>query len=61
MNSTGMQADGSRGAFFLSISELAAYWQFTDSSHFARAFKKRYGQPPSEYARSTGPGEAGRN
>jgi AraC family transcriptional regulator, positive regulator of tynA and feaB len=44
----------------LSISELAAYWQFTDSSHFTRAFKKRYGQTPSEYARSTRTGDASR-
>ncbi|MEV7415447.1 helix-turn-helix domain-containing protein [Streptomyces sp. NPDC089919] len=36
----------------LSISELAAHWQFADSSHFTRAFKKQYGQTPSEYARS---------
>jgi AraC family transcriptional regulator, positive regulator of tynA and feaB len=36
-----------------SVSELAAYWQFADSSHFSRAFKKRYGQTPTEYARST--------
>ncbi|WP_051744851.1 helix-turn-helix domain-containing protein [Streptomyces yerevanensis] len=38
----------------LSVSELAAHWQFADSSHFIRAFKKRYGQTPTEYARSTG-------
>ncbi|MFE7439651.1 helix-turn-helix domain-containing protein [Streptomyces chartreusis] len=38
----------------LSVSELAAYWQFTDSSHFIRAFKKRYGQTPVEYAHSVG-------
>jgi AraC-like DNA-binding protein len=42
----------------LSITELAAYWQFADSSHFTRAFKKRYGWTPTEYARSTRPGEA---
>ncbi|MFJ2931498.1 helix-turn-helix domain-containing protein [Streptomyces sp. NPDC087219] len=36
----------------LSISELAAHWQFADGSHFTRAFKKRYGQTPTEYARS---------
>jgi AraC family transcriptional activator of tynA and feaB len=36
------------------VSELAARWQFSDSSHFIRAFKKRYGQTPVEYARSTG-------
>ncbi|MGW1564818.1 helix-turn-helix domain-containing protein, partial [Streptomyces sp. NPDC002144] len=36
------------------LSELAAYWQFADRSHFIRAFKKQYGQTPMEYARSTG-------
>lgn len=36
----------------LSISELAAHWQFSDSSHFIRTFKKQYGSTPSEYARS---------
>ncbi|MET8871722.1 helix-turn-helix domain-containing protein [Nocardia sp. NPDC004604] len=36
----------------LSISELAAYWQFSDSSHFIRTFKKTYGLTPAEYARS---------
>jgi AraC family transcriptional activator of tynA and feaB len=39
----------------LNVSELAAHWQFADSSHFSRAFKKRYGQTPTEYVRSTGP------
>ena len=38
----------------LSVSKLAAHWQFADSSHFIRAFKKHYGQTPTEYARSTG-------
>ncbi|MFJ5306989.1 helix-turn-helix domain-containing protein [Streptomyces sp. NPDC088350] len=38
----------------LSVSEIAAHWQFADSSHFIRAFKKRYGQTPTEYARTTG-------
>ncbi|MET7683278.1 helix-turn-helix domain-containing protein [Streptomyces sp. NPDC005423] len=37
-----------------SISELAAHWQFADSSHFTRTFKKHYGQTPTEYARSAG-------
>jgi AraC family transcriptional activator of tynA and feaB len=39
----------------LSISELAAHWQFADSSHFTRAFKKHYGQTPTQYSRSTQP------
>ena len=33
----------------LSVTELAAYWQFADSSHFIRAFKKHYGRTPTEY------------
>lgn len=37
------------------VSELAVHWQFADSSHFIRAFKKRYGQTPAEYRRSTAP------
>jgi AraC family transcriptional regulator, positive regulator of tynA and feaB len=36
----------------LSVTELAAHWQFADSSHFIRAFKKHYGQTPTEYARA---------
>lgn len=39
----------------LSISELAALWHFSDSSHFIRAFKARYGQSPADYARSNPP------
>lgn len=35
-----------------SMSELAAHWQFADGSHFTRAFKKEFGQTPTEYARS---------
>ena len=35
-----------------SVSELAAHWQFADSSHFIRTFKKHYGRTPTEYARS---------
>ncbi|ASR00023.1 hypothetical protein CGL27_09890 [Streptomyces sp. 11-1-2] len=42
----------------LSVSELAAHWQFADSSHFIRSFKKTYGQTPTEYARSTGLAES---
>ena len=37
----------------LSVTELAAHWQFADSSHFIRAFKKHYGSTPTEYARAT--------
>jgi AraC family transcriptional regulator, positive regulator of tynA and feaB len=36
----------------LSVSDLAAHWQFADSSHFIRAFKKQYGRTPTDYARS---------
>ncbi|MEU3230843.1 helix-turn-helix domain-containing protein [Nocardiopsis alba] len=35
----------------LTVSEIAARWQFSDSSHFGRAFKQRYGLTPTEYAR----------
>ncbi|MFB7496574.1 helix-turn-helix domain-containing protein [Streptomyces sp. NPDC056161] len=37
------------------VTELAAYWQFADSSHFTRAFKAHYGQTPTDYARSADP------
>ncbi|WP_433578484.1 helix-turn-helix domain-containing protein [Nocardia brasiliensis] len=36
------------------IAEVAARWHFSDSSHFVRAFKKRYGRTPVDYARSVG-------
>jgi AraC-like DNA-binding protein len=36
----------------LSVSELAAHWQFADSSHFSRTFKKEYGRTPTDYARA---------
>ena len=36
----------------VSVSELAAHWQFADSSHFIRTFKKRYGRTPADYARA---------
>lgn len=38
-----------------SISELAAHWQFADSSHFIRAFKEQYGRTPTDYVGTTGP------
>jgi AraC-like DNA-binding protein len=34
------------------VSEVAARWQFADGSHFVRAFRKQYGQTPSQFARS---------
>jgi AraC family transcriptional regulator, positive regulator of tynA and feaB len=37
----------------VSVTELAAHWQFADSSRFTRAFKKHYGRTPTDYARST--------
>jgi AraC-like DNA-binding protein len=33
-----------------SVSEVAARWQFADGSHFVRAFRKRYGETPSQFA-----------
>ncbi|TDD16074.1 helix-turn-helix domain-containing protein [Nonomuraea diastatica] len=40
-----------------SVAELAAHWQFADSSHFIRAFKSQYGRTPVEFARTaTHPG-----
>jgi AraC family transcriptional activator of tynA and feaB len=35
-----------------SVTELAAHWQFADSSHFIRAFRQQYGQMPGDVARS---------
>ena len=37
-----------------SVSEVAAHWQFADSSHFIRAFAKHYGETPAQFARSGG-------
>lgn len=34
------------------IAEVAARWQFADSSHFIRAFKQQYGETPAQFARS---------
>ncbi|MFG1604839.1 helix-turn-helix domain-containing protein [Actinoplanes sp. NPDC049265] len=34
-----------------SVSAVAAHWQFADSSHFSRAFRRHYGQTPARYAR----------
>ena len=31
-----------------SVTELAAHWHFSDSSHFIRAFKKQYGRTPGD-------------
>ena len=33
------------------VSEVAARWQFADSSHFIRAFRQRYGETPARFAR----------
>jgi AraC-like DNA-binding protein len=40
------------------VPEVAARYQFADSSHFIRVFKAQYGQTPAEFAR-TPRGEAG--
>jgi AraC family transcriptional activator of tynA and feaB len=37
------------------VSELAARWHFSDSSHFTRAFKQRYGETPTAYSRRAWP------
>ncbi len=42
-----LTAPGSR----LGVSEAAARWHFTDSSHFIRAFKKQYQATPAQFAR----------
>ncbi|MET8081498.1 helix-turn-helix domain-containing protein [Streptomyces sp. NPDC005303] len=42
-----LTASGSR----LTVSEAAARWHFTDSSHFIRAFKKQYRATPAQFAR----------
>lgn len=34
----------------MTITEIAARWQFADSGHFARAFRKYYGRTPTDYA-----------
>ncbi|MET9127004.1 helix-turn-helix domain-containing protein [Streptomyces sp. NPDC004528] len=34
------------------VTEIAAHWCFADASHFTRAFKSRYGQTPTEFARA---------
>jgi AraC-like DNA-binding protein len=37
------------------VSEIAAHWQFADSSHFIRMFRRYYGQTPAEFAREHSP------
>jgi AraC-like DNA-binding protein len=39
----------------MTITEIAARWQFADSGHFARAFRNRYGQTPTDYAATVTP------
>ncbi|MFF3565873.1 helix-turn-helix domain-containing protein [Streptomyces sp. NPDC002574] len=36
----------------VTITELAAKWNFSDSSHFIRRFKELYGTTPAAFARS---------
>ncbi|GAA0459942.1 transcriptional regulator [Paractinoplanes deccanensis] len=50
-----LAAPGSR----LSVSQAAAIWQFTDSSHFIRSFKKWYDVTPAQFARLHGAGRDG--
>jgi AraC family transcriptional regulator, positive regulator of tynA and feaB len=37
------------------VSEVAARWQFADTSHFIRTFRKRYDRTPAQYSRSLRP------
>lgn len=36
------------------VAEIAARWNFADSSHFVRAYKTTYGQTPTEQRRLVG-------
>ena len=38
----------------LTVSDVAARWQFADRSHFIRAFTKQYGETPTQFTRSGG-------
>ncbi|GAB2468531.1 helix-turn-helix domain-containing protein [Promicromonospora xylanilytica] len=33
----------------MTVTEIAARWQFADGSHFTRAFRDRYGRTPTDY------------
>ncbi|GIJ50934.1 transcriptional regulator [Virgisporangium aliadipatigenens] len=37
------------------VSEVATRWQFADTSHFIRTFRKRYNRTPTDYLRSIRP------
>ncbi|MFF3488260.1 helix-turn-helix domain-containing protein [Streptomyces sp. NPDC002701] len=39
------------------VAEVAARWQFADSSHFVRAFRARYKETPTHFIRSSGTGK----
>ncbi|WP_067134812.1 helix-turn-helix domain-containing protein [Microtetraspora malaysiensis] len=39
----------------MTITEIAARWQFADSGHFARAFRNRYDQTPTDCAATATP------
>lgn len=49
-----LTAQAGRRSGRLSVSEIAAHWQFADSSHFIRTFKRHYGRTPADYAREAG-------
>lgn len=38
----------------LTLSDIASQWNFTDSSHFSRCFKKAYGCPPGTFQKQHG-------
>lgn len=46
----GRRLEGARTdlkATSLTVSEIAARWHFADSSHFVKAYKKRFGETPT--------------
>jgi AraC-like DNA-binding protein len=45
----GCRAELSDPAFRLTLTEIAYAWGFNSSAHFSRAFKERYGVPPSAH------------
>jgi AraC-like DNA-binding protein len=45
----GCRAELSNPAFRMTLTQIAYAWGFNSSAHFSRAFKERYGVPPSAH------------